>query len=891
MAAPDQVLRLIEKFQAGESTYRAPTYKEAAVRNEFLDRFFVALGWDVGNTKNALPANREVIIEPSIEMEDQKKAPDYSFLLDGKDKFFVEAKKPYVKIETNRKPALQLRSYGWTAQHPLGILTDFEEFIVYDCRIPPDKLDEATVARVMAPIHYTQYDEKWLEIEALFSRDAVLGGSLEQYAQEANKKGVVTVDAAFLKTIDGWRELLARNIAIWNEDIDQRELNYAVQMTLDRLVFLRIAEDRDIEPYGRLQGLLRDGDVYKRLIAIFKDADDRYNSGLFHFDDERGRDLPDTLTPSLYIDDETLKKIIRGMYRPESPYAFRILPVEVLGQVYEQFLGKVITIGADRKADVDFKPEVRKAGGVYYTPQYIVEYIVKNTVGKLLEGKTPKQVDQLRIVDPACGSGSFLLGAYQFLLDWYLNQYVADKPAKRKKEVYQTANGEWKLTGQERKRILLTHIHGVDLDQQAVEVTKLSLSLKVLEGETAASVVQLRFARERALPDLDKNIKCGNALIGYDYQSDDELVLRQVNPFDWEAEFPEIMGAGGFDVVIGNPPYLNIDDTWGKGDLRQRYIKTAYSDVYNDKTDILFYFLAKGAQIAKGEVSFIVSRAFLEAYKADKLRGWLAQKTDIREIVDFRNYYVFKGVGITTAIVSLTKDSSLPTAEVYRLVDEDKYTPGSLAVQKCQDGLFQRIEVDQQAITSSPWLFAAGNIDPILQKIDTIGVPIGDILVIGQGMQTGRNDVFGKLDRSVIQQWGLEQEQYFIRARNSDIQRYHIIDSGEVLLYVEDAKALENLPYGVQEHLKAHEDVLKERAAYQRGNCDWWRYTWPLHKDYLRRPKLYCPYLASNNRFALDEKEEFLGLTDTTVLYDDGQPEQLHYLMGLLNSGGVPYFT
>ena len=276
----------------------------------------------------------------------------------------------------------------------------------------------------------------------------------------------------------------------------------------------------------------------------------------------------DTLTPTLTLDDKILKDIFKNLYYPDSPYEFSVLPADILGQVYEQFLGKVIRLTAGHQAKVEYKPEVRKAGGVYYTPTYIVDYIVRQTVGRWLEGKKPNPksgAGRLTILDPACGSGSFLLGAYQYLLDWHLTAYLENDPARwsrgKTPRIYQAPGGDWKLTIAERKRILLDHIFGVDIDSQAVEVTKLSLLLKVLEGENDQSVKGQLSLNQRALPDLGPNIKCGNSLIGPDFYHGRQMGLLEdeetyrVNAFDWQAEFPEIMSAGGFDVVMGNPPY------------------------------------------------------------------------------------------------------------------------------------------------------------------------------------------------------------------------------------------------------------------------------------------------------------------------------------------------
>ena len=212
----------------------------------------------------------------------------------------------------------------------------------------------------------------------MFGKEAILQGSFDRYAESTKaKKGTAEVDKAFLSEIELWLDALARNLALRNPALSQRELNYAVQVTIDRIIFLRICEDRGIEAYGRLRGLQNGGDTYGRLKGLFWEADQRYNSGLFHFADEKGRaGYADRLTPELTIDDNVLNEILRRLYYPESPYEFSVLPADILGQVYEQFLGKVIRLTAGHQAKVEDKPEVKKAGGVYYTPTYIVDYIV-----------------------------------------------------------------------------------------------------------------------------------------------------------------------------------------------------------------------------------------------------------------------------------------------------------------------------------------------------------------------------------------------------------------------------------------------------------------------------------------------------------------------------------
>ncbi|MBM4466764.1 MAG: restriction endonuclease subunit M [Chloroflexi bacterium] len=644
MPVPEEVLRLVARFDEQREAYHAGRYNEAQLRQEFLEPFFEALGWDVRNRQGYAEAYKDVIHEDAIRVGGATKAPDYCFRIGGTRKFFVEAKKPAVKVKEDISAAYQLRRYAWSAKLPLSILSDFEEFAVYDCRIKPDRADKAAIARTMY-LTYTNYPQRWDEIAAIFSREAILKGSFDRYAESTKlKKGTAEVDDAFLQEIESWREALAHNLALRNPGLTTRQLNFAVQHTIDRVIFLRICEDRGIELYGRLMALQNADQVYARLCQLFREADDRYNSGLFHFRPEKGRtEAPDELSLNLMLDDKLLKEIIKSLYYPDSPYEFSVLPADILGQVYEQFLGKVIRLTPGHRAVVEDKPEVKKAGGVYYTPTYIVEYIVKNTVGRLVGAipggrpMTPRQVARLRILDPACGSGSFLIGAYQYLLDWHRDWYVADDPKKwatgKSPALYQTPTlpspyegegrgGGWRLTTAERKRILLNNIYGVDIDPQAVEVTKLSLLLKVLEGENEQTLAtQLRLFHERALPDLGNNIKCGNSLIGPDfYESQqisflDEEERYRINVFDWQAEFPEVMRDGGFDAVIGNPPYGPVIPG-----LQQKY----FADEYQHQ-DYYLLFLERYERLVKysGLLGVIVSNTWLQSVTLRKIRQYL----------------------------------------------------------------------------------------------------------------------------------------------------------------------------------------------------------------------------------------------------------------------------
>jgi len=645
MSVPDRIKKLTETFECNLESYKKGIYNETQVRREFIDPFFEELGWDVANKQGYAEAYKDVIHEDAIKVGGVTKAPDYCFRIGGARKFFLEAKKPSINIQEDIHPAYQLRRYGWSAKLPLSILTDFEELAVYDCRVKPVKTDKVSHSRILY-LKHTDYADRWEEIAGIFSRDAILKGSFDKYVEsKKGKKGTTEVDTAFLHEIENWREILARNIALRNPDLSQRELNFAVQQTIDRIVFLRICEDRGMESYGGLMALRNGENVYKRLFQLFNKADEKYNSGLFHFKKEKGRENCDNLTPFLQIDDKPLKEIFKNLYYPESPYEFSVLSADILGQVYERFLGKVIRLTTGHQAKIEEKPEVRKAGGVYYTPDYIVDYIVKNTVGKLVEGKNPGPrggASHLKILDPACGSGSFLIGAYQFLLDWHRDQYINDGPENWSKgknpRIYQSQKGEWRLTTDERKRILLNNIYGVDIDHQAVEVTKLSLLLKVLEGEDEQSIGrQMALFQERVLPDLSNNIKCGNSLIGPDFYNhqqmsllDEEEIFR-VNAFDWNTEFSEIMKDGGFEAMIGNPPY-------GFHQIHSENLKIYFKkNLLSSQGSFEHYFLfyEKTLQLLKtgGLHGFIVPVTWLTIPSAKSLRALILSNYWIKEII------------------------------------------------------------------------------------------------------------------------------------------------------------------------------------------------------------------------------------------------------------------
>jgi len=777
LTAPKEILRLVAQFEQNLDSYKSGRYNEAQLRQEFLDPFFKALGWDMDNTQGHAEAYKDVIHEDAIRIGGAVKAPDYCFRIGGTRKFFLEAKKPSVDIGEEVSAAYQLRRYAWSAKLPLSILSDFRELAVYDCRIKPNKTESAATARIFY-CRFQDYLEKWDWISSIFSKDAVLKGSFDKFAETSKaKRGTAEVDDDILATIESWRNELARNIAMRNSRLSQRELNFAVQRIIDRIIFLRICEDRGIELYGRLLSLTNGPGIYRRLGEVFQDADAKFNSGLFYFSAEKGRhEPPDEITLDLDVDDKILRDLLHGLYYPDSPYEFTVLSADILGQVYEQFLGKVIRLTEGHHAVVEDKPEVKKAGGVYYTPAYIVDYIVRQTVGKLSEGKTPKQIANLRVLDPACGSGSFLINAYQFLLDWHRDWYVANKPEQwakgRAQALVETTKG-WKLTIAARKRILLDNIYGVDIDPQAVEVTKLSLLLKVLEGESEQTIQPyLRLFHERALPDLGNNIKCGNSLIGPDFYQQKELPFLtdderlRINVFDWDAEFPNIMKAGGFDAVIGNPPY---------GMVAEINIKRYYENVFNTtegRFDNYEIFIEKGICLCKkhGLLGLIVPSPLLSNLYTRKLRKWILENCLINEIANI-GFNVFADPTIHTCIIVLSPGTS--TKQIVRIKKQ------VLTIKQLNEDYDYRLNQNRLGKNQNYTfdIFIDPKVSSLLNKLKCNSKELGNIYFIRQCIKTGNDKDYVRSSDIIL---GIPWKPSL---RGKSINRYETIDKNLYIKY------------------------------------------------------------------------------------------------------------
>jgi type I restriction-modification system DNA methylase subunit len=926
-----RVKQLAAEFKANEKFYLSQQYQEAEARRDFIDKFLLALGWDVNHDTQKNPYEQEVKVERKEQGVSQRRA-DYAFYLapNFKDvKFYIEAKKPFADIATTDNYFQTIR-YGWNSQTPIAGLLDFEQLHIVDCRFKPDL--ETALQRNLKKFHYSQYSNKesFAEIYWLFSREAVAHGSIEKYAETLPKKrGAVqrgllkgacqSIDEAFLEELDMHRKTLAQTFKICNPKLDGETLTEVTQRTLDRLVFIRFLEDKLIEPQYLVANFGERRTAWGDFIDTSKRLNGIYNGIVF-----KKHDILDS--PAFKVDDDQFGGICEALCHINSPYDFNAIPIHILGSIYERFLGKVI-VATDKRARVEEKPEVRKAGGVYYTPEYIVRYIVENTVGRLVEGKTPAQIAEMRFADIACGSGSFLLGIYDLLIRYH-TKFYNDKPGKAKKGDVMRRDDGLHLSLQKKREILLNNIYGVDIDAQAVEVAQISLYLKLLQDETPASARghQMEF-HETLLPSLIQNIICGNALVGTDilsgqlFASDEE---KKLNPMDYEQRFPRIfpratlggelretatptdfdfpglplhgsfsykkmMGlkvappalpepVGGFDAIVGNPPYVRIQ---GFPRLQLDYFSKHFQSAAGN-FDLYVNFIEQGFKLLKtgGLLGQIVPNKFFKTDYGQGLRKFILANAALEKVVDFGANQVFDATTYT-CLLFLAKKSR----------PNFSYALSAANAKALSESHFS--EYPFETLTPKPWVFGDKGTDALLHKITQGAVRLLDLPVeMSRGSSTGNDEVF------MVETVGCNLEPAILRLPlfASDFSRYsfqpadkwrvifpYTVENGKGQLMAEkEIQAFYPKTFAILQSRKA---ALLKRKQYSK----WYGYSAPRNLLVHERAQICVPLLADRGLFALIPPRTRGNLCPMasggfTIALGDSVKLRPEYLLGLLNS-------
>ncbi|RZK25830.1 MAG: endonuclease [Flavobacterium sp.] len=784
-AAFDKVIELVNDFEDNFNHYVRPDYSEAHVRLDFIDKFFIALGWDVRNDNRKNPLHREVVIEKAQRQQQSKaqKRADYAFYLEPDFKnvrFFVEAKKPSRNLK-NADDYFQTARYGWNAGVGVSILTDFEEFHIIDCRFKPD-INKVFNAHNKT-IRFTDFKDrdKFAELYWIFSREAAAAGNIEHYVENLPKpkKGAAqktlfggkwqSIDESFLEYIDGIRETLAKAFKKNDNSLTSELLTEAVTRTIDRLVFIRFLEDKLIEPENYVSEFGNRTTAWKDFINTCRTFDAKYNGVVFkkHFIDEQN---------FTGADDAHFKSICSELSHLNTPYDFNAIPIHILGSIYERFLGKVV-VATDKRVKIEEKPEVRKAGGVYYTPKYIVDYIVKNTVGELIKGKKPAEISKLKFADIACGSGSFLIGVLECLIDYHTT-YYNEHPEEAVKDKCLNVDGMFVLSIKQKQQILLNNVYGVDLDHQATEVTQLSLYLKMLEDETTATANEMQVLfHEKILPDLSRNIKHGNSLIGSDILDQLEFDFdqeRKINPFDFETAFPEVLARNkGFDAIVGNPPYV-----LGVEDFEKKYFQKKYK-LQEGKPDLYRLFIEKALGLVKkgGFMSYIIPQSLLSIPSSKKLRKHILKEGGLRQVISFKGG-VFKNVSVNSIIITCKKESQTSSLEI--VIDSEPNPSNESLSKALLENVIDLNKNDLLVSDSSeiPLKFNSKK-SQIVRKIVAVSKPLSEFCKYTLGMQVYHNTMHSKkqIEDRVYHNVEKKGKTFFPESGGKNVKRYEFVDS------------------------------------------------------------------------------------------------------------------
>jgi len=887
----DLILKHIQKLEEGQ--FEAETKNYIYFYEVWLKGI---LGYDL---------DENVLVD---EKEEKGRGKSEFILRSGDKKFMVvelkdqktDLDKPQNRINDKRTPVDQAFDY---AQHTGDIdwilVSNYNEFRLYNWHKKgqyisfnaDELLDKTLFSYFMLSFSKKSYIETGY-IDKLMDKTVVIERELEK---------------EFYKLYNETRLMLIKEFEEFNNLSRLESIHYA-QMIMNRYMFICFAEDIELLPAQVstdtiltpiLKGNLRHGSIWQRLNELFLDVNEgneykkisQYNGGIFKEDldhlkirdivedqkffndvyqnwkfEEYEKDINTNLGPY----GQKVNPIYRNMLTISTFDFSTELDVNILGHIFENSIGDIEELKEDSKGR-------RKKEGIFYTPDYITDYICRNTIipylsknGKaetivelIQEYSTGQEIETLetkvmniKIVDPACGSGAFLNKASDILLEIHKSIYdfkkgintttIETKGGKGKDKVKRTAT-HVKLDSffdevSARRKILIHNIYGVDLNEESVDITKLALFLKVCQ-------------ENRKLPDLENNIKCGNSLI-----DDSEYTDK---PFRWETEFQEIFQDGGFDIVIGNPPYVRQE----KIKNIKPYLEDNYK-TYTGVADLYVYFFEKGLNVLKndGELSYICSNKFIKANYGRKLRKLILDDTIFEEYVDHTWDKVFEGATVHSSIFVLRKDCINKDNKI--LVNNE-------------------FQLEQTRLDYDTWAFERPELLDLKDKISKKGIKLKDIpdIRIYYGIKTGYNDAFF-IDSTVKNKLikGDPKSEDFIKplVRGRDLKRWKIDYKDRYLLYIPWKFPIDNYP-SIKNHLSKFKDKLQNRPEVIKGRFDWFvlsRYASDYHHEF-EKEKLIYPEIAPSLFVNFDDNKYY---TNAKCYIIRSETIDLKYLSTIMSS-------
>lgn len=919
----------IEKL---EYIKRSGQYKEANVEDEFIKPLFKYLNWNVTSEGISNPNDREFIVQAKGR---GNKEPDYLLQLDSKPHFYMEAKHPKYDLSKEIGYLWQVYSYAYSTQTlaesrrvDFAVLTDFEEFKLIDCTF---KASPETVSNfICLDWKCTDFIEKFDTLWQTFEKENIRSGSLTKYRLNEKKirQNRISPDAAFLEDLDdpntGWRIRVAKDIKKNNPDISTKDLTLFVQKLIDRLIFIKILSDREIEDdyLAQIFEKIRESKkssstttVNKLFSSLFSQLNATYNGAVFE---------EIKIFDSIVIGNDTLHSIVGDFLPKNSRYNFSVIPVEILGTIYERFLGKVIVTTEKRaKIEIDEKEEVKKTGGVFYTPKYIVDTINHWTFGERLEKCTNiEQLLEISVCDPSCGSGSFLLSAFGMLIE-RAKIIIArmDSRSKKFKEIaYYDSDKHIKLRSKLKCEILTNCIYGVDIDEQAVEVTKMSLCIKAIEDTKREELYQeVNLFHEKVLPELNGNIITGNSLVDANYyDSQLDVGIKESNPvavFPWKLKFKTVFQNGGFDAIVGNPPYVRIQTTNANA---INYFSGSYTSATGNY-DLYCLFVEKGFELLKenGRFGYILPHRFFKTEYGTGLRKYISEHSCVAEIVDFDGFMIFATASINTCLLLMEKSNDSSSEFNYHQIKthrtksfEVASSINDLLFSNESSALFYSNKIRTSHLTQNPWVFISKESEKTWEKLTSINTQLKDVTTeIFQGLKTGADSVFilellekgehfTKVKSKALKDEGifeLENSLLFPLAKSENFKRWEITKENRVIIFPYDEygslisqKQMKSAFPKIWEYLsnKKCKEILESRDRDGWRNQNWYGYSRSQALINIRKPKLLTPDYYEYPCFCPDyEGKAFFtggGAGGYGLVIKDNIDQ--NYILGLLNS-------
>lgn len=858
MEPKDRLKALIEKYNKYKSEKKSEEMSEESTRswiNEFLEIF----GWDVLNVQQV---QQEKIVDENQKEKLEEIAsnhikPDYSLMNGTIVKAYLDAKKTDVDIFKNKESAFQVRSYGWSAGLPCSFLTNFEQFVIFDCRLLPQKGDDACIGSIQIPME--KYVDEFDIINSHLNRMFVYKNNLQRLYSIDKVEGSRTLDIVFNKLLSEFRIQLANELYNYNAKIlDEEELNYYVQMILDRIIFIRVCEARKFEKEGLLLEFLKKGFWSEFKKSCYTEFYNHYDGAMFSKDRKFNK---------IVLSDGFFANFICKLYYPY-PYRFDAIPTKVIAKIYEEFLAYSLCI-KDGRIIVKLKEDYVKTNGAIPTHEFIAGAICRDTIFKK-EYRDYHELFATKILDPCCGSGVFLLAAYECLAD-IVSELTSDS-----NEWCIVKDGKKYLTIKAKQEIMKNCLFGIDCDPTAVEVTKMSLALKVVDDADVTYLNEIGAFGEKILKDIHNNISLGNTLVDADVTCDAREV-KYIRPLNIKAGiFNRVFEEkDGFDFIIGNPPYVETKFFKAASSTIHEYLHDHYS-TFEGKVDLSVLFIERAMELlnSSGMIGMIIQRRWFKTKYGKAAREYIAGGSHLRKLLDIETNALFKGRITYVSIVILTKEEN-DTVE-YNLIKGD-----TMDVRLYFESLPQPEKISSTFFQSAVWAPELKTIFDIknkyVEKYGTVGS--NDSISICDGIQAlwkkvydivdyqERGDVivgknkFGEtveIEKDMVKPVIYNRKFLPLKEIVPDAYRIfpYIGDTHKIKLSIDEIKDKYPLAY---EYLSDHKKTIIEHVKHKEGQY-WHTYTREHNHDSFESDKIIIP---------MTTKETYASFVNDRGLYMD----------------------